>query len=585
MERAGFENVVQLFRGRCVFVWLWQRNGLSHCGVLIRAMFFRVKPSRHYRYLQIARSVRVDGKVRQQIIATLGRMDVLEASGQLERLLRSGLKYCEKIKVLDAHAAGETRPVSISRIGPDLVFGRLWQEMGIGEVIEALCAGRRFGFAVERAIYLTVLHRLFVSGSDRAAERWKESYRIPGAEKIDLHQLYRAMAFLGSPTGEEGALGSPRCVKDLIEEALFDRRRDLFTEVGLVFFDTTSIYFEGQGGASIGQHGHSKDHRPDLRQMIVGIALDSEGRPLCCEMWPGNTADVKTFPQVVARMRSRFRVQSLYVVADRGMVSAETLAAFEAMEPPVHYIVGVRMRRQKEVGGIVLKNKTPWVEITPERKFAKDPAPLKIKEVQVEDRRYVVCLNEEERRKDAHDREAIVASLRDQLRRGDKTLVGNKGYRRFLKTGSGSGFDVDEEQVKNDALYDGVWVLRTDTDLDAETVAHAYKMLWTVEATFRTAKSILETRPIYHKRDETIRGHVFCSYLALILKRELEERMSEKELTWEWAEVIRGLDELQEVEAELHGQRYVLRSQILGDASQALRGAGVAAPPPMRPGK
>jgi len=163
--------------------------------------------------------------------------------------------------------------------------------------------------------------------------------------------------------------------------------------------------------------------------------------------------------------------------------------------------------------------------------------------------------------------------------------VGNKGYRRFLKTGSGSGFDVDEEQVKNDALYDGVWVLRTDTDLDAETVAHAYKMLWTVEATFRTAKSILETRPIYHKRDETIRGHVFCSYLALILKRELEERMSEKELTWEWAEVIRGLDELQEVEAELHGQRYVLRSQILGDASQALRGAGVAAPPPMRPGK
>jgi hypothetical protein len=181
-------------------------------------MFFRVKPSRHYRYLQIARSVRVDGKVRQQIIATLGRMDVLEASGQLERLLRSGLKYCEKIKVLDAHAAGETQPVSISRIGPDLVFGRLWEEMGIGQVIEPLCSGRRFGFAVERAIYLTVLHRLFVSGSDRAAERWKESYRIPGAERIDLHQLYRAMAFLGSPTGEEGALGSPRAYALKVQE-------------------------------------------------------------------------------------------------------------------------------------------------------------------------------------------------------------------------------------------------------------------------------------------------------------------------------------------------------------------------------
>jgi DDE family transposase len=548
-------------------------------------MFFRTKPARHYRYLQIARSVRINGKVRQQIVCTLGRLDVLEASGQLERLLRSGLKHCAKIKVLDAHSAGETKPVSIRKIGPDLVFGRLWQELAIGEVIEKLCAGRRFGFRVERAIYLTVLHRLFVSGSDRAAERWKETYRIPGAEEIDLHQLYRAMAFLGSPVEGEGALGAPRCTKDLIEEALFERRRDLFTEVGLVFFDTTSIYFEGQGGKDLGRHGHSKDHRPDLHQMIVGIALDSEGRPLCCEMWPGNTADAKTFPQVVERMRARFRVTNLYVVADRGMVSAETLAAFSAMEPPVHYIVGVRMRRQKEVGGIVLQSRQPWVEITPPRRFAKDPAPLKIKEVQVEDRRYVVCLNEEERRKDAHDREAIVASLRDALRQGDKTLVGNKGYRRFLKTEPASHFAVDEEQIEADALYDGIWVLRTDTDLDAETVAHAYKMLWMVEAIFRTAKSILETRPIYHRRDETIRGHVFCSYLALILKRELEERMSANDLKWEWAEVIRGLDSLQEVEADLQGQRYVLRSQIIGDASQALRGAGVAAPPTLRPGK
>jgi hypothetical protein len=546
-------------------------------------MFFRVKPARHYRYLQIARSVRVNGKVRQQIIATLGRLDVLEASGQLERLLRSGLKYCAKIRVLEAHAAGESTPVAIHKIGPDLVFGRLWQELGFARIIEQVCKGRRFGFSLERAIYLTVLHRLFVSGSDRAAERWKEAYRIPGAEKIGLHQLYRAMAFLGTPLEEEGTLpGTPRCTKDQIEEALFDQRRDLFSEVGLVFFDTTSIYFEGEGGTTLGRHGHSKDHRPDLRQMVVGVTLDAEGRPLSCEMWPGNTADAKTFLPIVERLRKRFRVRDLYVVADRGMVSEEILAAFGAMRPPVHYIVGVRMRRQKEVGEVVLKSRKPWIEITPERTMAKDPAPLKIKEVQAGEHRYVVCLNEEERRKDAHDREAIVASLRDQLRRGDKNLVGNKGYRRFLKTPDQSHFAIDEEQIQIDARYDGLWVLRTDTDLDAETVAHAYKMLWTVEATFRTAKSILETRPIYHKCDETIRGHVFCSFLALVLKHELEQRMREKELAWEWQEVIRGLDLLQEVEAELHGERFLLRSQILGDASEAIRAAGVAAPPALR---
>ena len=306
------------------------------------------------------------------------------------------------------------------------------------------------------------------------------------------------------------------------EEALFESRRDLFTEVELVFFDTTSLYFEGRGGESIGQRGHSKDHRPDLKQMVVGMALDVEGRPICCEMWPGNTADVTTLVPVVKRMRQRFRLREITVVADRGMVSQATLNAFESSDPPVRYIVGVRMRRQKKVSLSVLGSRRAWFESVPARSKAKDPAPLKIKEVWVEDRRYLVCLNEEERCKDAHDRQAIVAHLREQLRCGDKSLVGNKGYRRYLKVEGSGHFVIDEKQVKAEERYDGIWVLRTNTVYNSETVAHVYKALWTVEDIFRTNKSILETRPIYHKRDETIRGHVFCSFLALVLKQELE---------------------------------------------------------------
>ena len=176
----------------------------------------------------------------------------------------------------------------------------------------------------------------------------------------------------------------------------------------------------------------------------------------------------------------------------------------------------------------------------------------------MEARRYVVCLNEEERRKDAHDRQAIVAHLREQLRQGDKSLVGNKGYRRYLKVEGEGHFQIDEEQIKAEARYDGLWVLRTNTDLETETVAHVYKNLWTVEALFRTAKSILETRPIYHKCGETIRGHVFCSFLALVLKCELESRLRQSGLEWEWAEVIRGLDNLHQVEATLQGRRFLL---------------------------
>src|SRR5207302_9944291 len=207
-----------------------------------------------------------------------------------------------------------------------------------------------------------------------------------------------------------------RCVKDQLEEALFERRRDLFTEVDLVFFDTTSIYFEGEGGESLGERGHTKDHRPDLRQMVVGLAVDVQGRPLCCEFWPGNPADVTTLKALIKRLRQRFRLREITVVADRGMVSQATLEAFEKSDPPVRYIVGVGMRRQTEVNSSVLGSRARWFESVPERSNAKDPAPLKVKEVWVKERRYIVCLNEEERRKDAHDREAIVAHLKEQLR-------------------------------------------------------------------------------------------------------------------------------------------------------------------------
>jgi transposase len=414
-------------------------------------------------------------------------------------------------------------------------------------------------------------------------QRWREDYLIPGSERLELHHLYRAMAFLGDTIEElDQPPGAVRCNKDLIEEALFESRRDLFTEVELVFFDTTSLYFEGCGGQTIGQRGHSKDHRPDLKQMVVGMALDVEGRPICCEMWPGNTADVTTLVPVVKRMRQRCRLREITVVADRGMVSQATLDAFESSDPPVRYIVGVRMRRQKEVSLTVLGSRARWFESVPERSKAKDPAPLKIKEVRVEDRRYVVCLNEEERRKDAQDRQAIVAHLREQLRSGDKSLVGNKGYRRYLKVEGSGHFVIDEEQIKAEQRYDGIWVLRTNTDYDAETVAHVYKALWTVEDIIRTTKSILETRPIYHKRDETIRGHVFCSFLALLLKVELEQRMQFADLECEWAQVLRGLEAFQQVEATFQDKRFLLRSQLNAEASAALRAAGVAAPPTVR---
>ena len=551
-------------------------------------MYFRRKTSSGRVYLQIVESRREGDQVRQQVIATLGRVDELRASGQLERLLRSGARFAAKALMVSAAADDTAIKVAVRRIGPALVFERLWEETGCQAVISALAGARGHKFALERAVFLTVLHRLFVSGSDRAADRWREDYAIAGIAGLDLHHLYRAMAWLGEelPAKEQDGRTpfAPRCVKDVIEERLFAHRRDLFTKLDLVFMDTTSLYFEGAGGQTLGRHGYSKDHRPDLRQMILAVLLDGDGRPVCSEMWPGNTADVTTLIPVIDRLRRRFAIARVCVVADRGMISAETLAELEARR--LLYILGVRERADKLVRELVLDDPAPFVPLTLTKRGKE--IDYEAKTVKLAGRRYIVCRNHQEAVKDAADRAAIVAALERQLARGDKALVGNTGYRRYLKTIRDDHFAIDRDKVEEDKRFDGIFVLRTNTDLNPLEAMLCYKQLWTVEQTFRTAKHLFSTRPIFHKLDETIRGHVFSSFLALVLKKALEDRIAAPEVfskagrAGSWPEIIADLDSLTETEMEQDGKRFVLRSAPRPAASLALRAAGVALPPTVR---
>ena len=224
-------------------------------------MYFRKKTTGGRTYLQIVESRRDGDLVRQQVIATLGRIEELQSSGQLERLLRSGARFSDKAIVLDALDRGEAKVIAARRVGPALAFERVWEETGARAVIEEMAGERKHDFSLERAAFLTVLHRLFGGGSDRAAERWRQDYRIEGVEDLGLHHLYRTMAWLGEelPKGSQANATpfSPRCVKDVLEERLFARRRDLLTTLDVVFMDTTSLYFEGAGGQTLGRRGFS----------------------------------------------------------------------------------------------------------------------------------------------------------------------------------------------------------------------------------------------------------------------------------------------------------------------------------------
>ena len=557
-------------------------------------MFVRTKKRGERTYLMIVENQRVNGRVKQRTIQSLGRLDVLLATGKLDGVLASLGHFSEKLHVIGAHGRGESVATHTRRIGPALIFERLWRDLELGRVLGDLLVGRKFGFDVERAVFLTVLHRLFDPGSDRAAEKWKGNYEIPGAENLALHHLYRAMAWLGSalPRKEQSGatLFAPRCMKDLVEERFFDLKRDLFSSLDIVFFDTTSIYFEGEGGESLGARGKSKDHRPDLKQMVVGVILDGEGRPICCEMWPGNTTDVTSLVPIVDRLRAKFAVGNVCIVADRGMISKKTIREIERRK--WKYVLGARMRNVKEIREDVLRRAGRYEEVYPKSSIKKDPSPLKVKEVWIADeeksdtsperRRYIVCLNEDQAEKDRHDRAAIVASLRDALGHGDKSLIGNKGFRRYVKAG-GRRFGIDKEKIESETRYDGKWVLQTNIQLSARESALKYKQLWMVEDMFRSMKSLLETRPIYHKRDETIRGHVFCSFLALILRKELQDRLEAKSWHLEWRDIINDLNELLEMEISVKGKSYIVRSETKGTAGKVAQACGVALPPVLRP--
>ena len=581
-------------------------------------MFVRLKRVRSYRYLQLVESIRADDKPRQRVLATLGRVEELQAEGSIDALVRSLSKFSPNALALIAgEAAPDTQALTI---GPVLIFQRLWQRLKLDQILKELLRERHFGFAVERAIFLCVLHRICWGGSDRHSHQWKGDYEIAGVSQLSLHQSYRAMAWLGQaeprkdkaaaeaaaqPTPVEGTQTSAvvpakskstrgpapiyrwHGLKDKIEKSLWVERQDLFNNLSVVFFDTTSLYFEGAGGPSLGQRGHSKDSRPDLAQVVVGVVLDGQGEPLCCEMWPGNAADVKGLIPVLENVRQRFGIGRVCVVADRGFISKETLEKLENKEGGWDFILGVRMRASKEARDEVVgklgsmaeaEQRKGFTVVQGERKNSKDPSPLEVKEVLVGPRRYVVCYNPEQARKDAADRARIVEALRATLKQGDKALVGNKGFRKYLRV-EGKHFEVDEAKFKEEARYDGLWVLRTNMALPVAQVALRYKELWMVERLFRDTKTLLKTRPVFHKRDETIRGHVFCTFLGLVLLKELDRSLRAAGLDLEHNEVMRDLKALQRMRIDDEGKVFWLRSQVQGCCAKVFRAVGVALPP------
>jgi Transposase DDE domain len=526
-------------------------------------MFVRLKSylskGNRYEYLQIVESFRDQGAVRQRVVSNLGRLDQLVASGQLEQIVSGLSRYSEAYRGFQAFLRGELDGCTARTWGPALLFGRLWEDQRLPEVIRHFSQGRGFQFEVERAVFALSLQRLCAPGSDLFGRGWLETIEAPGLSALRLQHLYRTCAFLAG-------------IREELERELFFRDRDLFSqELELVFLDTTSTYVYRDQETSYRRRGFSRDRRADLPQFILCVAVDAKGWPVAWEIYPGNTADGAALEKIVGTLRGRFRIRRTIVVADRGMMSPGAIRLLEDHPVPFDYILGCRMRKQKEVNQEVLARAGRYQVVA---------GNLEVKEVNVRGKRYVVCRNPEEAQKDQAAREAILSQLEEVLSHGPKGLIGNKGYRRFLKITKGS-VRIDPWAIEEDARLDGKFVLATNTDLPAAQVAQSYKSLWRVERTFREEKSTLEVRPIYHHRDDTSLGHIVASFLALRLEVDLQRRLEEKEIKAPWSQLMQQLAQVQAVHLGLAGRHFVIRTDLDPLASSAFQAVGLRPPPRM----
>ena len=406
--------------------------------------------------------------------------------------------------------------------------------------------------------FALALQRLCAPGSDLQGAAWAQTVEAPGFEGLALHHFYRTLPWLAA-------------IRHELERELFFQDRDLFSaELDLVFVDTTSVYLYRDGASDLVRHGYSRDRRPDLPQLVLCVAVDGRGWPVAFDVLPGNTADVEALRLTIARFRERFRIRRAVVVADRGMLGKGTLAELRAhAEAPFDYILGCPLRRERAVALEVLARPGRYHTVADN---------LEVKEVRLGERRYVVCRNPIEARQDAADRDALLAKLRQTLEHdGPKAVVGNRGYARFLRIAKGS-VTLNEAAIAREARLDGKFVLTTSTELPAAEVAKAYKSLWRVERAFRTLKSTLDVRPIFHQRDDSVIGHITGCFLALRLEVDLQRRLDAKGLAVPWPDLMRDLGQLQAVIVDLDGTRYRLRTDCVGDTATAFQAAAVAIP-------
>ncbi|WP_198518538.1 IS1634 family transposase, partial [Geobacillus sp. Manikaran-105] len=482
-------------------------------------------------YLQLAHN-EWDPKAKYakaKVIYSFGREDEVDRA-VLERLAKSISRFLSpeqawEIETLTGEVSDDFQFQSSKRLGGAWLLDQLWRQLGLGEILHSLFASRHHQIPLERLIFAMVANRALHPSSKLAMEEWVEKdVHIPHLPQVASHQLYWAMDEL-------------LAVQPELERQVFHAVADLLNlEVDLIYFDTTSSYFEVDPsetpeGESLRKQGFSKDKRPDLVQIVIGLAVTREGVPIRAWVWPGNTMDMTVIKQVKQDLIG-WKLGRVISVMDRGFSSEENLRILQ--QAGGHYIVGEKMRSGKAAVEEALSRRGRYQQVREN---------LHIKEIIVGDgearQRYVLVYNPSEAERQRKERETLLESLKEELEglrqlpneahhKATCRLRSHPSYGKYLRQLKDGTLRIDKQAVREAEKYDGKYLIRTSDDtLSAEDVAIGYKQLVDIEQAFRTLKSTLELRPMYHRLEDRIRAHVLLSWLALLLVRIVEIRTHE----------------------------------------------------------
>ena len=533
-------------------------------------------------YLQLAHNewdpVSKQSKVR--VLYSFGREDQLDRAA-IVRLIGSLQRALAPDQALATVAAAPgLRFVESRPMGGAWALDGLWRTLKIERTLDRLLEGRRLDPRAERVIFAMVANRALEPLSKLACSKWvSERAWINGLPELDEDACYRAMDWLLEIEDE------------LAEQVYFETADLLNLEVDLLFFDTTSTYFErdepeqdivDEDGNVIRQafrvRGHSKDHRPDLPQVVIGMAVTRTGIPIRVWCWPGNSSDQELIRQVKDDLKA-WKLARVVWVGDRGFQSEENRRYMQRAGG--HYIFGEKLRGNDKEANAALARQGRYHTVAEN---------LRVKEVIIDDGtmrdRFVICHNPEEARRDQAVREQLLAQLAEQIAGSDKLtaaererlhgqLSTKRGYKRFIRTTKTGLLRIDRAAVRAEEHLDGKFLLRTsDPTLSLEDIALGYKQLLQIERAWRDMKTTLDLRPIHHRKEDRIRAHVLLCWLALLLIRLAENHTGD---TW------RNLrDELQRMHLGTfagHAGTSRQRTELTAQQQAILRALGVEQPP------